>query len=91
MTMRTCCKWPAPLSARPSSGALRERLRPWAKVERKIAELLRRHGLRQGRYFGRAKTDLQAVLAATTMKTKRLVTLAVTPRTARAPRAALAR
>jgi hypothetical protein len=32
--------------------ALREKLRPRAKVERKIAELVRPHGLRQGRYFG---------------------------------------
>ena len=42
--------------------ALRERLRPRAKVERKISEVLRLHGLRQGRYFGLKKTDLQAVI-----------------------------
>jgi hypothetical protein len=55
--------------------ALRERLRPRAKVERKIAELLRRHGLRRGRYVGLAKTALQAVLTATMVNAKRLLTL----------------
>jgi hypothetical protein len=56
--------------------ALRERLRPRAKVERKLAELMRRHGLRQGRYLGRLKTDLQAVLTATMVNAKRLLALA---------------
>jgi transposase len=55
--------------------ALRERLRPRAKVERKISEVLRLHGLRQGRYFGLKKTDLQAVTAATMVNAKRLFTL----------------
>jgi hypothetical protein len=55
--------------------ALRDRLRPRAKVERKISELGRRHGLRQGRYLGLRKTDLQAVLTATVVNTKRLLTL----------------
>ncbi len=55
---------------------LRERLRPRAKVERKISETLRLHGLRQGRYFGLKKTDLQAVITATMVNTKRLFTLA---------------
>lgn len=55
--------------------ALREKLRPRAKVERKIAELARPHGLRQGRYFGEEKTDLQAVLTATMVNAKRLFTL----------------
>jgi transposase len=58
--------------------ALRDQLRPRAKVERKIAELLRRHRLRQGRYRGKRKTDLQAVLTATMVNTKRLTTLAST-------------
>lgn len=57
--------------------ALRERLRPRAKVERKISEVLRLHGLRQGRYFGLEKTDQQAVITATTVNAKRLFTLAV--------------
>ena len=57
--------------------ALREKLRPRAKVERKIAELVRPHGLRQGRYFGEEKTDLQAVLTATMVNAKRLFTLSV--------------
>jgi transposase len=56
--------------------ALRERLRPRAKVERKIAEVLRLHGLRQGRYFGLEKTDQQAVITATMVNAKRLFTLA---------------
>jgi len=55
--------------------ALREKLRPRAKVERKIAELVRPHGLRQGRYFGEEKTDLQAVFTATMVNAKRLFTL----------------
>jgi hypothetical protein len=55
--------------------ALRERLRPRAKIERKISETLRLHGLRQGRYFGLEKTDLQALMTATMVNTKRLVTL----------------
>ena len=45
-------------------------------MERKISEVLRLHGLRQGRYIGRAKTGLQAVLTATLVNTKRLLTLA---------------
>ena len=56
--------------------ALRERLRPRAKVERKIAEVLRLHGLRQGRYFGQEKTDQQAVITATMVNAKRLFALA---------------
>ncbi len=69
---------------------LRERLRPRAKVERKISELLRLHGLRQGRYIGRAKIGLQAVLTATLVNTKRLLTLvAAEPQTGKALRQAL--
>ncbi len=56
--------------------ALRERLRPRAKVERKISEVLRLHGLRQGRYFGQEKTDLQALWTASMVNAKRLFTLA---------------
>jgi transposase len=55
--------------------ALGERLRPRAKVERKISEVLRLHGLRQGRYFGLKKTDLQAVMTASMVNAKRLFTL----------------
>jgi transposase len=55
--------------------ALREKLRPRAKVERKISEVLRLHGLRRGRYFGEHKTDLQAVMTACMVNTKRLFTL----------------
>jgi hypothetical protein len=55
--------------------ALRERLRPRAKVERKISEVLRLHGLRQGRYCGLKKTDQQAVMTATMVNAKRLFTL----------------
>lgn len=57
---------------------LREKLRPRAKVERKIAELARPHGLRQGRYFSPEKTDLQAVFTATMVNAKRLFTLSAT-------------
>jgi transposase len=55
--------------------ALRQKLRPRAKVERKIAELVGPHGLRQGRYFGEQKTDLQAVFTATMVNVKRLFIL----------------
>jgi transposase len=56
--------------------ALKARLRPRAKIERKIAELVRRHGLRWGRYLGRAKTALQAAMTAAMVNAKRLLTLA---------------
>ena len=56
--------------------ALNERLRPRAKIERKIAELLRRHGLRHGRYLGRARTQLQAAMTAAVVNAKRLLALA---------------
>lgn len=55
--------------------ALREKLRPRAKVERKISEVLRLHGLRRGRYFGQQKTDLQAVMTAGMVNAKRLFTM----------------
>jgi hypothetical protein len=55
--------------------ALRDKLRPRAKVERKISELLRLHGLRRGRYFGGHKSDLQALMTATMVNSKRLFTL----------------
>jgi transposase len=55
--------------------ALRERLRLRAKVERKIGEVCR-HGLRQARYHGQQKTELQAVFTATMVNTKRLTHLA---------------
>lgn len=55
--------------------ALRERLRPRAKIERKMGELCRRHGLRQARYHGRTKTELQAVMTLTMVNTKRLTRL----------------
>jgi hypothetical protein len=44
-------------------------------VERKISEVLRLHGLRQGRYFDLKKTDLQAVTRTTIVNAKRLFTL----------------
>ena len=70
--------------------ALRDRLRPRAKIERKIAELLRQHGLRRGRYRGLAKTSLQAVFTATLVNVKRLLTLAAAkPEQGRALRRAL--
>jgi transposase len=56
--------------------ALRERLKPRAKVERKVSEVLKLHRLRQGRYFGQEKTDLQAQMTASMVNAKRLFTLA---------------
>lgn len=58
--------------------ALRERLRPRAKIERKISELCRWHGLRHARYHGQQKTDLQAVMTTTMVNTTRLTLLAST-------------
>lgn len=55
--------------------ALREKLRPPEKVERKISEVLRLHGLRRGRYFGEQRTDLQAVMTGAMVNTKRPFTL----------------
>jgi hypothetical protein len=55
---------------------LREKLKPRAKVERKISEVVRLHGMRQGRYFGQEKTDQQAVITATMVNIKRLFALA---------------
>jgi transposase len=56
--------------------ALHEKLKPRAKVERKISEVLRLHGLRQGRYFGQEKTDQQAVMVAMMVNAKRPLSLA---------------
>jgi transposase len=71
--------------------ALRDRRRPRAKVERKLAEVLRRHGLRHGRSLGLAKTGLQAVLTATVVNVKRLLKLTATaPERGQALRLALA-
>ena len=44
------------------------------RVEHKIAEFVE-HGMRQARYFGRAKTQLQALMTAATVNLKRLAVL----------------
>jgi transposase len=49
-----------------------ERYRHRAAVERKLGELLWRHGLRFGRYFGTQKTKLQALWTAAVVNLKRL-------------------
>lgn len=48
-----------------------ERYRRRPKVERKLSELLSAHGLRFGRYLGRKKTEMQALLTATVVNLKR--------------------
>jgi len=48
-----------------------QRYRKRPKVERKLSELLRRHGLRFGRYLGQKKTELQALLTAAVVNLKR--------------------
>ena len=51
--------------------AFKQRYRRRALVERKLAELLWLRGLRQSRYLGRKKTELQAVWTATVVNIKR--------------------
>jgi transposase len=51
-----------------------ERYRKRPKVERKLSELLRTHGLRVGRYLGQKKTEMQALLTATVANLKRVGT-----------------
>jgi transposase len=48
-----------------------QRYRKRPKVEQKLSELLRRHGLRFGRYLGQKKTELQALLTAAVVNLKR--------------------
>lgn len=48
-----------------------ERYRRRALVERKLSELLWRHGLRYGRYVGRKKTEFQALWTAAMVNIKR--------------------
>ena len=55
---------------------MREKLKPRAKVERKISEVMGLHRMRQGRYFGQQKTDHQQMITVTMVNTKRLITLA---------------
>jgi len=55
--------------------ALREQLRSRAKVERKISEVRRLHGLRQGKYSRRESTGLQVQMTATTVNANRLLHL----------------
>jgi transposase len=50
------------------------------KVERKLGELVRHHGLRQARYCGQAKVLLQSCLTAMVVNVKRIVKLVSAPR-----------
>lgn len=45
------------------------------KVERKLAELVRQHGGRRARYWGRARVKIQALLTALVVNVKRMVKL----------------
>lgn len=49
------------------------------KIERKLSELVRRHGTRRARYRGRWKVLRQALMAATVTNVKRLVRLLAAP------------
>ena len=49
-----------------------ERYRKRPRVERKLSELLWRHGLRVGRYLGERKTELQALWTAAVVNLKRV-------------------
>jgi hypothetical protein len=59
-----------------ATSEFKERYRRRALVERKLGELLWRHGLRHGRYFGVQKTKLQALWTAAVVNLKRLGKLA---------------
>lgn len=60
---------------RQKTEAFQEAYRERSKVERKIAELVS-HGLRQGRYIGMEKTELQALWTGAVVNLKRLFKLA---------------
>jgi transposase len=49
------------------------------KVERKLAELVRYHGARRARYWGRAKVRMQGLLTALVVNVKRMVKLVLAP------------
>ena len=53
------------------------------KIERKLSELIRRHGSRRARYRGQPRVLIQQLLAATAANIKRIVHLlgAANPRT----------
>jgi transposase len=55
------------------------------KIERKLSELVRRHGIRRARYRGRWKVVSQALITATVTNIKRVVHLLDAPATAPAP------
>jgi len=55
------------------------------KIERKLSELVRRHGIRRARYRGRWKVAIQALITATVTNAKRLVHLLDAPATAPDP------
>jgi transposase/IS5 family transposase len=54
------------------SEEFKQKYRRRALIERKLSEMLWRHGLRFGRYFGRKKTELQALLVASVVNLKRI-------------------
>lgn len=51
------------------------------KIERKLSELVRRHGIRRARYRGRWKVVIQALITATVTNAKRVVHLLDAPAT----------
>ena len=64
-------------SGTPEYAAVR---REHPKVERKLGELVRHHGLRWARYRGRAKVLVQSCLTALVVNVKRMVKLLWVPR-----------
>ena len=46
-----------------------------AKVERKLGELMNRHGGRRARYHGRSRVQIQELMACTAMNLKRMLRL----------------
>jgi IS5 family transposase len=55
--------------------------REHSKVERKLGEVVNRHGGRRARYFGQAKVLVQQYVACTATNIKRVVRLLYAPST----------
>lgn len=68
------------VAAKSETASYAEVRREHPKVERKLGELVRHHGLRWARYRGRAKVLVQSCLTALVVNVKRMVKLLSAPR-----------